>query len=87
MFINKVTKHTQTIRRQFANELPECAWPFRGIGTLRVKKESFHSTTTTAMFILTTRHQKKNQGTPFCSLDWERERSCDSGLVKSSSNP
>ena len=30
--INKMAKHTQTIRRQFADELFECVWPFCGIG-------------------------------------------------------
>ena len=30
--INKVAKHTQTIRRQFSDELFECVWPFCGIG-------------------------------------------------------
>ena len=25
-------KHTQTIRRQFADELFECVWPFGGLG-------------------------------------------------------
>ena len=32
-----MVKHTQTIRRQFANELFECVWPFSEIGALRVK--------------------------------------------------
>ena len=27
-----MVKHTQTIRRQFAEELFELVWPFRGIG-------------------------------------------------------
>ena len=27
-----MVKHTQTIRRQFADELFECVWPFCGIG-------------------------------------------------------
>ena len=27
-----VAEHTQTIRRQFADELFECVWPFCGIG-------------------------------------------------------
>ena len=35
--MNKVAKHTQTIRRQFADELFECVWPFCGIGAERVK--------------------------------------------------
>ena len=30
--INKVAKHTQTIRRQFADELFKYVWPFCGIG-------------------------------------------------------
>ena len=30
--INKVAKDTQTIHRQFADELFECVWPFCGIG-------------------------------------------------------
>ena len=29
---HKVVKHTQTIRRQFADELFECVWLFCGIG-------------------------------------------------------
>ena len=32
-----MVKHTQTIRRQFADELFACVWPFSGIGTYRVK--------------------------------------------------
>ena len=31
--IPKMVKHTQTIRRQIADELFECVWPFCGIGT------------------------------------------------------
>ena len=30
-------KHTQTIRRQFADEYFECVWPFCGVGIWRVK--------------------------------------------------
>ena len=29
---HKMVKHTQTIRRQFPDELFECVWPFYGIG-------------------------------------------------------
>ena len=29
---HKMVKHTQTIRRQFPDELFECVWPFRDIG-------------------------------------------------------
>ena len=29
---HKMDKHTQTIRRQIADELFECVWPFCGIG-------------------------------------------------------
>ena len=29
---HKMVKHTQTIRRQFADELFECVWPFFGVG-------------------------------------------------------
>ena len=29
---HKMVKHTQTIRRQFADELFECVWPFVGFG-------------------------------------------------------
>ena len=29
---HKMVKHTQAIRRQFADELFECVWPFYGIG-------------------------------------------------------
>ena len=32
-----MAKHTQTICRQFADELFECVWPFCGIGAWRVK--------------------------------------------------
>ena len=32
-----MVKHTQTIRRQFADELFECVWPFCGTGAQRVK--------------------------------------------------
>ena len=31
-----MVKHTQTIRRQIANELFECVWPFCEIGAERV---------------------------------------------------
>ena len=31
-------KYTKTIRRQFADELFKCAWPFCDIGTQRVKR-------------------------------------------------
>ena len=30
---HKMIKHTQTIRRQFADDLFECVWPFCEIGT------------------------------------------------------
>ena len=33
-----MVKHTETIRRQIVDELFECVWPFRGVGTWRVKK-------------------------------------------------
>ena len=33
-----MVKHTHTIRRQTAEELFECVWPFFGIGALRVKQ-------------------------------------------------
>ena len=29
---HKMVKHTQTIRRETADELFECVWPFCGIG-------------------------------------------------------
>ena len=32
-----MVKHTEAIRRQFAEELVECVWPFCGIGAERVK--------------------------------------------------
>ena len=32
-----MVKHTQTIRRQIADELFECVWPFCEIGGKRVK--------------------------------------------------
>ena len=31
-----MVKYTQTLRRQIADELFECDWPFCGIGALRV---------------------------------------------------
>ena len=31
-----MVKHSQTIRRQLADELFKCVWPFCGIGTQRV---------------------------------------------------
>ena len=31
-----MVKHTQTIRRQIADKLFECGWPFYGVGTYRV---------------------------------------------------
>ena len=40
-----MAKHTQTICRQFADELFECVWPFCGIGAWRVKIH-FHIETT-----------------------------------------
>ena len=33
-----MVKHTQTIRRQIADELFECVWPLYGIGAGRVKQ-------------------------------------------------
>ena len=33
-----MVKHTQTIRRQFADELFESFWPFCKTGTLKVNK-------------------------------------------------
>ena len=36
-----MAKHTQTIRRQIADELFECFWPFFEIGAQRVKKTNF----------------------------------------------
>ena len=33
---HKVVKHTQTIRRQIADELFEYVWPFLGVGAKRV---------------------------------------------------
>ena len=39
-------KLTQTIRRQFTDELFECVWPFCGIGAYRVNyiyKHQFHA--------------------------------------------
>ena len=32
-----MVKHTQTIRRQMADELFECVWPFFEIGAYKVK--------------------------------------------------
>ena len=31
-----MVKHTQTIRRQFADKLFECVWPFCSVGAQRV---------------------------------------------------
>ena len=39
-----MTKHTQTIRRQIADELLECDWPFCGIGALKVYVMKKHLT-------------------------------------------
>ena len=36
-----MVKHTQIIRRQIADELFECVWPFCGIGALKVKLGHF----------------------------------------------
>ena len=38
---HKMVKHTQTIRRQFADRLFECVWPFSAVGTGRLKIELF----------------------------------------------
>ena len=35
-----MVKHTQTIRRQIAEELFECVWPFCGVGAERDKVSS-----------------------------------------------
>ena len=35
-----MAKLTQTIRRQFVDELFECVWPFSGIGAKKVKVQS-----------------------------------------------
>ena len=32
-----MVKHSQTIRRDFADELFECVWPFCEVGVKRVK--------------------------------------------------
>ena len=40
---HKMVKHTQTIRRQIADELFECVWPFCETGTKRVKVYIFSS--------------------------------------------
>ena len=37
-----MVKHTQPIRRQIADELFACVWPFSGIGAERVKKFKNH---------------------------------------------
>ena len=34
-----MAKYTQTIRRQFADELFECVWPFCGIGSYRAHED------------------------------------------------
>ena len=34
---HKMVKHTQTIRRQIADEFFECVWPFCEIDALKVK--------------------------------------------------
>ena len=47
-----MAKHTQTIRRQYADKLFECVWPFCGIGTYKfrnvvdiyVQAADFHGT-------------------------------------------
>ena len=33
-----MVKNTQTIRRQIAEELFECIWPFCGIGVSKIKQ-------------------------------------------------
>ena len=38
-----MVKHTQTIRRQIADELFECVWPFCEIGAWRVKVIELYS--------------------------------------------
>ena len=44
--IHKMVKHTQKIRRQFADELFECVWPFCEFGAERVKVHLSKSATT-----------------------------------------
>ena len=47
-----MAKHTQSIRRQYADELFECVWPFRGSGAYKfrnvvdiyVQAADFHET-------------------------------------------
>ena len=41
-----MVKHTQTIRRQIADELFKCVWPFCEIGARRVKDELSRNLTT-----------------------------------------
>ena len=36
-----MVKYSQTIRRQFVDELFECVWSFCGVGTLMVKDTFF----------------------------------------------
>ena len=41
-----MVKHTQTIRRQFADELTECVWPFVILalkGLKKINSESFRN--------------------------------------------
>ena len=39
---HKMVKHTQTIRRQIANELFECVWLFCGVGALKGFTENLY---------------------------------------------
>ena len=36
----QMVKHTQTVCRQFADELFECVWPFCGVGAEKVKTKN-----------------------------------------------
>ena len=45
-----MVKHTQTIRRQFADELFECAWQICDIGALRVKDVKFNNVVRDTLF-------------------------------------
>ena len=38
-----MVKHTLTIRRQFADELFECVWPFCGVDAYRVKESNLQN--------------------------------------------
>ena len=86
MFINKVAKHTQTIRRQFADNCLSVFGHFVGLALKGLKERAFIPLLQKLCFF---NHQasKKIKALHFVAWTWNESDQSNSGLVKSSSNP